>query len=243
MPYKDPEKAKAAKREWDKKNRVGKRHQVWLGIFYEEDCPGWEQELTERCIPALVSPLHDKDVWTEHDEKKWPDKGIKAGASKKPHRHIVVDYGQNNGVTFEVFMKDFAFLGKDGSGPARAAFAKSKGSSTAYLCHLTQDCRRAGKAVYDESLVLEYCGADYQSWLASVNDLHNMMKEMRVFIRENNVTEFADFLDWCDENNDEWGRALDLQCAWAIGNYIDRARHRLEAQERMNLDRNRNDVV
>ena len=232
MPYKDPEKQRAAQKKWDRKNRVGKRHQIWLGIFYEEDCPGWEQELSERCIPCLVSPLHNKDKWTEHDEKKVPDKGIKAGQAKKAHRHIVVDYGKNGGVNFETFKEDFAFLGRDGSGPARCQFAKSRAASTAYLCHLTDDCRKAGKEVYDESLILEYCGANYLDWMCDLEDLHSMMKEMREFIREHGFTEFADFQDWCDYNNDEWSRALDLKCSWAIGNYIDRYRNRAEAERK-----------
>ena len=230
MPYKDPEKAKTAKREWDRKNRNGKRHQVWLGIFYDEDCPGWEQEITELCIPALVSPVHDKDVWTEHDEKKYPDK-VKAGEPKKPHRHIIVDYGTNHGVDFETFKKDFSFLGRDGSGPARCKFAKNKAGSTAYLCHLTADCRRAKKFIYDESLVLEFCGANYRDWLAAIEDIHALMKEMRQFITDNDVREFDLFQDWCDENADEWSRALDLKCSWAIGNYIERRRNRLKFEE------------
>ena len=233
MPYKDPEKAKEAKKKWDKEHRVGKRHQVWLAIFYEEDCPSWEQELTELCITCLVSPLHDRDKWTAHDEKKYPGKDIKAGHFKKPHRHLIADYGTNHGADFETFKKDFAFLGKDGSGPARCKFAKSRASSTAYLCHLTPDCERAGKVKYDPSLVLEFCGANYRDWLSAIEDLHQTMKEMRSFIRENSFTEFADFQDWCDEFNDEWSRALDLKCAWAIGNYIDRDRNKQEAVARM----------
>lgn len=35
MPYKDKEKQREAQRKWDRKNRVGKRHQVWTGIFYD----------------------------------------------------------------------------------------------------------------------------------------------------------------------------------------------------------------
>ena len=35
MPYKDPEKAREAKRKWEQENRGrGKRHRVWMFIFY-----------------------------------------------------------------------------------------------------------------------------------------------------------------------------------------------------------------
>ena len=61
------EERRAYKREWDRKNRVGKRHQVWTGIFYEDTSPDWREEIEELCVPVCVSPLHDRDVWTARD--------------------------------------------------------------------------------------------------------------------------------------------------------------------------------
>lgn len=229
MPYKDPEKAKAAKKEWDRKNRVGKRHQTWLAIFYPEDCPGWEQELSELGVPCLVSPLHDMDKWTKHDEQKYADRGVKAGVAKKPHRHLVASYEPGT-CTYEQFREDFAFLGADGKGPHNVKYARSLSASTLYLAHETEDCKRQGKAAYDPSQILEYCGASYVDWRARTEDLHGQMKLMRAFIREYSVTEYCEFQDWCDENNDIWARLLDIKCAWAIGNYIDRRRAMLQAK-------------
>lgn len=40
MPYKDKEKQREAQRKWDRKNRIGKRHQVWTGIFYDPRAGG-----------------------------------------------------------------------------------------------------------------------------------------------------------------------------------------------------------
>ena len=42
------------------------------------------------------------------------------------------------------------------------------------------------------------------------------MRGMRRHIVENNVTEFAVFQNWCDENNERWAEALDSGCAIAI---------------------------
>lgn len=230
MPYKDPEKAKAAKREWDRKNRNGKRHQVWLAIFYPEDCPGWEQELEENGVSCLVSPLHDRDVWTEHDAKKYAHRKIVAGTKKRDHRHIVAEYPAT--VSYEQFCTDFGFLSSDGKALHHVKYAKSISASTLYLAHETKACERLGKAKYDPTEILEFCGANYMDWKARVEDVHGQMKLMRKFIRENGVTEFTDFQDWCDEENDEWSRLLDLKCAWAIGNYIDRMRNKLMAERR-----------
>ena len=66
MPYKDPEK----KKQWEKQNRrAGDRHRVWMFVFYEDSaCDGWRDEADELGLPFLVSPLHDKDVWTKGDD-------------------------------------------------------------------------------------------------------------------------------------------------------------------------------
>lgn len=37
---------------------------------------------------------------------------------------------------------------------------------------------------------------------------HDMLRAMRKHIRENGITDFTDFQDWCDENNDCWSLAL-----------------------------------
>lgn len=237
------EERRAYKREWDRKNRNGKRHAVWLAIFYEEDCPGWEQELEELGVPCLVSPRHDQDRWTEHDAAKYSQRGIKAGMLKKPHRHLVAQYPSV--VDYDTFRSDFAFLGAPvkeedekkapkGSeepqerGLRHIKWGRSLSASTLYLAHETKACRDQGKHEYDPTLVLEFCGASYQEWKAASVDVHAAMIEMRSFIKENNVTEFSDFQDWCDENNDDWSRLLDIKCAWAIGNYIDRRRTKVQ---------------
>lgn len=36
---------------------------------------------------------------------------------------------------------------------------------------------------------------------------HDMLRAMRKHIRENGITDFTDFQDWCDENNDCWSLA------------------------------------
>lgn len=38
---------------------------------------------------------------------------------------------------------------------------------------------------------------------------HDTLRAMRKHIRENGITDFTDFQDWCDENNDRWSQALD----------------------------------
>lgn len=46
MPYKDKEKQREAQRKWEKENRgAGKRHKVWMFIFYPDTAEvGWRDE-------------------------------------------------------------------------------------------------------------------------------------------------------------------------------------------------------
>ena len=68
------------------------------------------------------------------------------------------------------------------------------------------------------------------------------MREMRAWLRDNVAVhnwEFSDFVDWCDEQNDTWSRALDLKCAWAIGNYMDKQRGKRDYRARLERERRR----
>ena len=50
---------------------------------------------------------------------------------------------------------------------------------------------------------------------------HDMLRAMRKHIRENGISDFTDFQDWCDENNDCWSQALDSGLSSVIEKYID----------------------
>lgn len=139
-----------AQKEADKRyeaKRRGERHQIWMGVFYEESAPHWRQEIDEMGLPVVVSPVHDKDAWTKSDEKK--DASHKAGTFKKPHRHWLAEYP--NPVNFETVKKDFAFLNS-----SNIKWVKSKSAMAAYLCHL----KSPDKAKYDPEGIVEFGGAN-----------------------------------------------------------------------------------
>ena len=51
--------------------RAGKRARAWTAMVYQESAlPEWLDKLSEQLIEALVSPLHDKDVWSVEDEQE-----------------------------------------------------------------------------------------------------------------------------------------------------------------------------
>ena len=209
MPYKDPEKAKEAKRKWEQENRGrGTRHRVWMFVFYPDSADqDWREISDELGLPFCVSPLHDSDKWTARDERKNPQH--KAGELKKPHYHGLVEYPQP--VDYKQVKDDFSYLNT-----TNIKYAKSKASMAAYLCHL----KSMDKTRYAPEDVLEFGGANWHDWCSELDDVHATMKEMRAFIRENAITDFCTFWDWCDDHNDEWSRALDLKCAYAIERYM-----------------------
>lgn len=59
---------------------------------------------------------------------------------------------------------------------------------------------------------------------------HDMLRAMRKHIRENGITDFTDFQDWCDENNDCWSLALDSGLSPVIEKYTTGAFIREEAK-------------
>lgn len=218
MPYKDPEKQREAKRRWEEKNRKGTQHKTWMIIFYDESAPYWRDELSEVGLECVVSPLHDKDVWTQTDEAKNPEH--KAGTYKKPHYHLLVEYP--HAVTYAQVANDFSFLNTK-----NIKYAKSKRAMALYLCHL----KDKGKAQYSSDGIVEFGGANWRDWCNEIEDLHSMMREMRAFCRDNNVFDFYLFWDWCDANNDEWSRALDVHCAYAMERYLKSLRAAAKAGE------------
>lgn len=198
-----------AQKKADKKYEAkrAQRRTNWMLVFYEDACPDWREHLDELGLPTVVSPLHDKDVWTARDEKKNPNH--RAGEPKEPHRHLLVMY--DHSVPYEQVATDFDFLKSK-----NIKFVKSLPAMARYLTHMDSK----DKARYDADGICEFGGADWRDLCATTSDKHEALKEMRAFIRDNNIIDFCAFWDWCDENNDEWSRLLDDSCCYAIERYM-----------------------
>ena len=65
------------------------RTRNWMILVYPESAPeNWRDIISAEQVQWIESPLHDKDVFTELDEKGNPEH--KAGQTKKPHYHIMI---------------------------------------------------------------------------------------------------------------------------------------------------------
>lgn len=69
----------------------------FAGIFYLEDLSYNEliRIISDMKIPSLISPVHDLDVWDEHEIDKWQKNHkdeefpYELGEIKKPHVHVI----------------------------------------------------------------------------------------------------------------------------------------------------------
>lgn len=84
------ESRKAIQKRADDK-RAGTRARAWTCLVYPDSAADeWQEVLRELLVECLISPLHDKDVWTKTDELENPEH--KAGEPKKAHWHVVLSF-------------------------------------------------------------------------------------------------------------------------------------------------------
>lgn len=229
MPYKDPEKQKEARARYEEKRKAknGTRHRAWTMIFYPDSAPPeWADYLSDLHVPIWVSPLHDQDVWTEKDERE--NANHKAGTPKKPHYHLICQYEVQ--VDRQTFLEDMK--GLNGSEYVKAV--KSLISMVRYLVHADDP----DKAQYSREDVRVFGGAeiDLVEQLGS-HERHEALKAMRRFIREHGITQFYEFVDYCDDCEESWARLLDDNSSYVIEKYI-KSRY-LAAQSEMRNEMNR----
>lgn len=233
MPYKDKEKQKAAQAKYEAKRKAseGNRYRVWTMIFYPDSAPPeWADYLSNLHLAIWVSPLHDRDVWTEADERENP--AHKAGELKKPHYHLICQYET------QVDRKNFLADMKGLNGSECVKRVQSLRSMVRYLIHADDP----DKAQYRQEDVKVFGGAslDLVEQLGS-HERHVMLKAMRKFIRENNITNYCDFVDYCDDCEQAWAGLLDDNSSYTIEKYIKSRRYKLmeEAQAYDRMSRGR----
>lgn len=171
----------------------------WSFVVYPESLPSdWVDKLTDLHIPAVVSPLHDKDTNAD-------------GTPKKSHYHVLLlfdgkkSFDQVKEISQGVFGGTIPVDCKNVRGMVR------------YFIHMDNP----EKFQYPMSELRAFNGADIDKHfnLSSVCR-HDALRDMRQFIRTNSIYSFADFLDYCDDNCREWADLLDDSCTMVISQYI-----------------------
>lgn len=211
MPIRNSEKLKAARRRADAK-RAGKRARAWTAMVYQDSAPdGWKDKLADLLVEALISPLHDQDVWTVADEAENP--AHKAGTPKKAHWHVVIAY--KNPVTFEKAREVFEKIGAVVP-PEEKSKVNDFQQMARYLCHLDQPSKHR----YDTADVQVFGAIDYRSLVMSGSDEDAIIDEIEKFLDDNCVTSFRQFCVYVRNERPEWKEMTRRRYASYISRYI-----------------------
>lgn len=191
----------------NKRKKIDERTRNWTFVVYPESAPeNWREIIDELHVPWVESPLHDKDVN--------PD-----GEIKKPHWHVVMMFSSNKSYDQirEITMKL--------SAPNPQKVANTKGL-VRYFAHMDNP----EKFQYKKADIIARAGADIASYLAvSTAERYDLIREMMAFVKDNNIVEIKDLLDFAmDERFEDWFPLLCDNSAYIMDSYIKSNRHRSE---------------
>lgn len=166
-------------------NMEKKRTRNYATVLYPESAPDdWIIKLQELCVPAFISPVHDKDKNSD-------------GSLKKAHHHVMILF---EGVKTQAQAKEvFEIIGGVGAEPVKCVRAYAR-----YLCHLDNP----DKVQYDIADVISCAGADYVTMISLASDKYSAIGEMIDFCIQNDVDCYAELLLFAKNNREDWFRVL-----------------------------------
>lgn len=182
------------------------RTRNWTFFVYPDSAPeNWRDILNEMHMPWIESPLHDKDVDAN-------------GELKKAHWHILLLFGSKK--SYEQVREVTLRL----KAPNPQKVMNLKGV-VRYFAHMDDP----DKFQYSKSEIIGHAGADPLIYLsASSGERYELIKEMISFVKENEVDEIQDLIDYAMENRfDDWFPLLCDNSAFIMNNYIKSIRHRV----------------
>lgn len=153
-------------------------------VVYPESAPeDWKEILYAHCVPAFISPLHDKDT-------------NPTGEPKKPHYHVIIMFDGKK--TIEQATEIFDSI--NGVGCEKV---KSIRGYARYLCHLDNP----EKYQYETSEV-QCIASDYLGTIGLAIDKYASIKEMQDFCDKYNVVSFYALANYARAHRSDWHRIL-----------------------------------
>ena len=163
------------------------RARNWAFIAYPESLPdNWIEILSDYHVPAFISPLHNQDC--DND-----------GEKKKEHYHVMLMYqgkksqDQVRAVT-DSLNCTLPIVVSDTRGYAR------------YLIHLDETDEK--KYHYDKKDVIELAGACYDDVIQLPNDVEEIVRQIEMYIAENDVRYYQDFSLFLAKEKPEWHKVF-----------------------------------
>lgn len=189
----------------DEKSKKDTRTRNWTIVVYPESAPeNWRDILDEMHIEWVESPLHDSDLNA-------------TGEKKKAHWHILLMFG---GVkSYEQVME----LCQDLNCPRPERCHNAK-AMVRYMAHLDNP----DKAQYSISDIVSHGGVDIAELLRpNASERYSLIREMIAFIRDNDIIEYQDIMDYAAEfRPDDWFPLLCDNSTFVINQYVSSQRHR-----------------
>lgn len=174
--------------------------------MYPDSMPkNWRDILTDFHITIIISPLHDKDIN--------PD-----GTPKKPHYHVLLIFDT-------VKTKKQAEEISSSVNGTNCIMCQSVNGMIRYTIHKDNP----EKAQYDRKDIDVIGSYDVDEAFKNSIDRYIMIKEMIEYIKNNNVTEYIDFMEFCANNKfEDWFKLLCDNCSFVIQGAITSNRHKLK---------------
>lgn len=153
-------------------------------VVYPESAPeDWKEILFTHCVPAFISPLHDKDI-------------NPTGEPKKPHYHVMLMFeGKKSVAQVEEIFSSINGVGCE--------VVKSVRGYARYLCHLDNP----EKYQYDTSEVT-CLASDYLGTIGLAIDKYHAIGEMQDFCDRYNVVSFYALATYARAHRSDWHRIL-----------------------------------
>lgn len=197
------------------KSKKDSRTRNWTIILYPDSVPkNWRDIVDGFHIEWVESPLHENDLNAD-------------GEPKKPHWHILLMFG---GVkSYEQVLELIEPL--NCPIPERCHNAKAM---VRYMAHLDNP----DKAKYNIADIIAHGGVDIAELLRpNSSERYTLIGEMIGFIRDNNIIEFQDIMDYSASYRlDDWFPLLCDNSAFVINQYIKSQRHRQQLKDEVNRD-------
>ena len=188
-------------------NKKAERTKTWAFIAYPDSVPeNWKAILEDLHINVIISPLHDKDINPGTEEYK------------KPHWHVVLIFES---------LKSFSQAEEvaksvNGTSPI---ICQSTNGMIRYLIHIDNP----EKAQYSKDDIVKIGSFDVEDAFKNSVDKYLAIRDMIQFIKDNEITEYIDFMDYCSMNKfDDWFRLLCDNCSFVIQGVITSNRNKIK---------------
>lgn len=166
----------------------GNKARYWNGVLYPENMiDDWEDEIGY----ILQLPY----AYCKHDKDKNKD-----GTPRKSHVHVILAFP--NTTTYNHALSVLNELSKPGQTAInKVERTKNIRFSYDYLIHDTEDCKKKNKYLYDVSERITGNNFDIGAYeQLSIADRLEIKQVLRFAIKEEGFTNYADFLDYVDDN-------------------------------------------